>query len=98
VLTSRPLHRQPYLRLLRLLRCLRVLRARRLIGRLTRHRTWSIHSGVVAFWTFAFQAAVVAHFLACLFFLWCGAKRGRRCHSPSAPMLVDMENPYKDRK
>jgi hypothetical protein len=61
--------RDSILRLLRMLRILRLLRAPRLIQRLTAHRGWAIDTGIIDFAKFSFYVLVVAHELACIFFL-----------------------------
>ena len=54
----------------RMVRLLRLLRAPRLINRLTEHRNWAIHSVYIDFAKFTIYVLMMAHALACFFFLW----------------------------
>ena len=58
----------PIVRLLRLARVLRLARASRLINRLFQSKT--VHSGYVEAVKFFTYVSVVAHLLACFFFMW----------------------------
>ena len=57
-------------RIIRMVRLLRLLRAPRLISRLTEHRTWAVHSATIEFIKFTVYVLLMAHALACVFFLW----------------------------
>eukprot|EP01052_Picozoa_sp_SAG31_P014893 SAG31_NODE_941_length_10868_cov_9.232241_2_plen_701_part_00 len=56
------------LRLVRMIRVLRLLRASRIIHRLT--ASWTIHTSFVEAGKFFMYAIVIAHLLACLFWIW----------------------------
>lgn len=62
--------RKPTYRVTRMVRLLRLLRAPRLINRLTEHRNWAVHSVYVDFSKFTIYTVILAHALACIFFLW----------------------------
>ena len=57
-------------RMTRMVRLLRLLRAPRLINRLTENRNWAIHSVYIDFTKFTIYVLILAHVLACFFFLW----------------------------
>ena len=62
--------RVPGYRMLRMMRVFRLLRAPRLVTRLTTHRSWSIHSEYIEFLKFMVYVTIMAHDVACFFFLW----------------------------
>ena len=62
--------RKPTYRMTRMVRLLRLLRAPRLINRLTENRNWAIHSVYIDFAKFTIYVMILAHVLACFFFLW----------------------------
>lgn len=58
----------PLIRLMRLLKVLRLARASRLINRLT--ASWTLHTAFIEAAKFFFYVFMVAHLLACFFFMW----------------------------
>jgi hypothetical protein len=58
----------PVIRMMRLLKVLRLARASRLINRLT--STLSVHTGYIEALKFFMYVGIVAHLLACFFYLW----------------------------
>lgn len=56
------------LRMVRMIRVLRLLRASRIIHRLT--ASWTIHTSFVEAAKFFMYATVIAHLLACMFWIW----------------------------
>ena len=58
----------PMIRLSRLLKVFRLARASRLISRIT--ATWTIHTAFIEAAKFFFYVGMVAHLLACFFFMW----------------------------
>ena len=62
--------RLPHLTILRLTTVLRLARTPRLIHRLSALQNWSFHSEYINFTRFTFYCVLMAHLLACFFFLW----------------------------
>jgi hypothetical protein len=58
----------PLVRMLRLIKVLRLARASRLIHKIT--AKWTLHSGYIEAFKFFMYVGIVAHILACFFFLW----------------------------
>ena len=57
-----------FIAMMRLLKVLRLARASRLIGKLT--VKWTTHTGYIEAFKFFMYVGVVAHILACFFYLW----------------------------
>ncbi len=85
--------RKPGYRMTRMVRLLRLLRAPRLINRLTEHRNWAIHSVYIDFSKFTIYVLILAHALACFFFLWPALFVVECAPLPNADLLDDAGSP-----